>query len=323
MSMSEHSLQATRLKRHEPAPGVLARRIWKGIRQHEILTRAAAVTYYALTALVPFLALVVTLGAHLAPDIAGPSGTHAPLGDMTVDEFREALSRLLPQEAYHLVAIEIARIQQQPPVGFLSLGLVLSLWFASGVSWALMDALNRIHEVEETRSYPRLALISLGLTMLQTIIVLGTLSAMVIWPQVSTALGWRYESSLLNHAGQLLILSLASLLSLEVLLHFGPNVRRPWRCASPGSIMATMAFLVTSLLLRQYVRYFGNYGRWYGSLAGVMLLMFWIWINTVVLLVAVLVNMVVEGALGCDRSNQPGTNGNSAMQPESTSGSPM
>src|SRR5262249_5376839 len=152
-------------------------------------------TYYALTALVPFLAVLVTLGAHLAPDITSPSGTRSPLGDMTVDEFREGLSRLLPPEAYQVVAIEIARIQQEPPVGLLSLGLVLSLWFASSVTWAVMDALNRICDVDETRSYPRLALISVGLTMLQAIIVLGTLSALVVWPQVSTALGWRYESS--------------------------------------------------------------------------------------------------------------------------------
>src|SRR4051794_12386936 len=86
------------------APGVLAHRIWNKIEEHEIVTRAAAVTYYALTALVPFVAMLVTVAVHLAPDLTGPSGIRSPLGGMTVDEFRGELSRLLPKPAYDLVA---------------------------------------------------------------------------------------------------------------------------------------------------------------------------------------------------------------------------
>src|SRR4051812_1794898 len=101
------------------SPLEVARRTWEQIAEHELLTRAAAASYYALTAFIPFLGVVVTLAAQLAPDITGPSGARSAVGSMTVDEFREGLSRFLPDEGYQVVAGEIARIQKQPPIGLL------------------------------------------------------------------------------------------------------------------------------------------------------------------------------------------------------------
>jgi len=108
----------------------------------EIVTRAAAVTYYALTALVPFLAVLLTVAANLAPDLTGPSGARSPLGGMTVDEFRD----------------ELARVCQAPPTrwwpkrsrGFRSIHLLVycrrasfyASGFASSVTGAVMDALK-------------------------------------------------------------------------------------------------------------------------------------------------------------------------------------
>jgi len=60
------------------------------------------------------------------------------------------------------------------------------------------------------------------------------------------------------------------------MLTSAPNRPRRWRWVSPGTVAATIAFLMTSMILREYVHYFGNYGKWYGSLAGVMLLSFWV-----------------------------------------------
>jgi membrane protein len=287
-------------------PGVVAWRIWKKIEEHEIFTRAAAVTYYALTALVPFLAVLLTVAAHLAPDLTAPSGAVSPLGGMTVDEFRDELSQLLPRPAFDVVADEIARIQKHPPFGLLSVSLVLCLWFASSVTGAVMDALNRIYGVPETRSYARLVLTSLGLTILQTVIVLATLTVLVVWPQVSTALGWRTETSVAHRVAEWVLVGFGILVSLEAMLHFGPNVRHHWRWVTPGTVAATVAFLITSLLLREYVYYFGNYGKWYGSLAGVMLLSFWVWINALILFATVLMNKIIEDNILFDRMGRDG-----------------
>ena len=96
-------------------PRELLQRTWSKLVENQILLRASAAAYYALTGFVPFLAVFVALAAHLAPDITGESGARGALGGTTVDKFRDTLSRFLPDEAYEVVADEIARLQKQPP----------------------------------------------------------------------------------------------------------------------------------------------------------------------------------------------------------------
>ena len=83
--------------------------------------------------------------------------------------------------------------------------------------------------------------------------------------------------------------------------YVGPNIRRPWKWVTPGSILGTLALLASGLLLRGYVQRFDSYGNTYGSLAGVMLLSFWFWIAAVVLLVAFQVDRIIENKQESDR----------------------
>ena len=171
-------------------PRELLQRTWSKLVDNEILLRASAAAYYALTAFVPFLAVLVALAAHLAPDITGKSGARGAIGGMTVDEFRATLSRFLPNEAYEVVADEIGRIQKQPPVGLLSVGLAVSLWLASSLFRTVIDTLNRIQGVRETRPSWHLALTAIGLTTIEVVIILGIMVVLVVWPQLRGWLGW-------------------------------------------------------------------------------------------------------------------------------------
>lgn len=276
---------------------------WKKIGEHELVTRAAAAAYYALTALVPFLGVLVTLAVQLAPDITGPSGNRGGIGKMTVEEFRLTLSSVLPDQAYEVVAGEIARIQKQP-VGLLSLGLVMSLWLASGFFGTIMDALNRIHGVEETRPYWAFVLTAIGLTVLQAVIMVGTLVTLVAWPLVAGRLGWGGGKGM-GMGGILLEwlgMSVAIHFSFAMTLYIGPNVRKRWRWITPGSVFGTVVLMGASLVLRVYVHDFANYGKTYGSLSGVMLLLFWFWIAALILLVVVQMNKIIDE----ERAKSPG-----------------
>jgi membrane protein len=275
-------------------PRELLQRTRSELADNEILLSAAATAYYALTAFVPFLALLVALAAQLAPEITGKPGARDAIGGRTVDEFRDMLSRLLPGEAYEVVAAEIARIQKQPPVGLLSVGLAVSLWLASSLFRTVIGALNRIQGVRETRPWWHLALTAIGLTALEVAVILGTMVVLVIWPQLRGWLGWTDRAVVGETVAEWLIVAAGILLSLSLTSYLGPNVRRRWKWITPGSVLGTLAFLASGVLLRLYVQYFGNYGKTYGALAGVMLLSFWFWIAAVILLVAFQIDRIIE-----------------------------
>jgi membrane protein len=274
--------------------GEFLRRGWSKLVENEILLRASAAAYYALTAFVPFLAVLMALAAHLAPDITGESGARGAIGGMTVDEFRVTLSRFLPDEAYDVVADEISRLQKQPPVGLLSLGLAVSLWLASGLFGTIIDALNRIQGVRETRPYWRLVLTAIGLTAIEAVTVIGTLAVLVFWPHVRGWLGWTDRAGIGETTAELMLIAFGILISISMTSYVGPNVRRPWRWVTPGSTIGTLVMMTAGLLLRIYVQYFGTYGKTYGSLAGVILLSFWFWIAAVILLTALQIDRIIE-----------------------------
>jgi membrane protein len=275
-------------------PTDLVRRIWGEMVAKELMLRATAAAYCALTAMAPFLAVLLILAANLIPDITRGPGARGALGGMTVEELRSTLAYYLPEDAYNVVAEEIARIQRRPPVGLISLSLVVSLWLASSLFGTIIDALNRIHGVRETRPYWTMVLRAIGLTALEAIIVLGSLIALVVWPHLRGALGWRGQAPFAEDLLMWLVSALGVLFSFSVTSYWGPNVRHRWSWITPGSALGTLALLVSGLVLRVYVQHFANYGKTYGSLAGVMILAFWFWIAAVIALVAFQLDRVIE-----------------------------
>ncbi len=275
-------------------PRKLALLTWSRLIENEILLRASAVAYYAFTAFVPFLAVLLALAAELAPDITGSGAARSAISGLTVDEFRAALARFLPEEAYEVVADEIAHIQNQPPIGFLSLGLAVSLWLVSNLFATVIDGLNRIQGTHETRPYWRLTLTAIALTAIEVVIVLGALIVLVILPQIRGWLGWNSGAPVGRTAAEWFVVACGILLSFSVTFNLGPNIRPHWSWLTPGALLGTLAFLASCLILRVYVQYFANYSKTYGSLAGVMILLFWFWIAAVILLVAYQINKIIE-----------------------------
>ena len=86
------------------------------------------------------------------------------------------------------------------------------------------------------------------------------------------------------------------LISFSVANYFGPDAEQRWEWITPGSLIGTLVILCVSMLFRFYVQNWGNYSASYGSLAGVVVLMSWIWISSVVLLAAAELNKVIEDA---------------------------
>ena len=281
----------------------LAVGVWKRMEEHDSMTWAAAVAFYAMLATVPFLALVLVVTLLQLPDLSGASGRTNGLGHLTVDQLEATLRSLFPNEAYVLVRDQVSRIQVEPPLTLLSLGAVIALWSASNLFLVVIDALNRTYGVKETRSFVKLRLTAMAMTVLQAACLLGSLVAIVAWPQILRLLGLDPYGAVawLAMAVRWSAVSLMVLLSFAMTFHVGPNTHHRWAWVTPGSLTGTIAFLAFCIMFRLYVQHFGSYSS-LGALGGVMVLLFWFWAVALVLLGAAEMDRMIEAGSAIGKS---------------------
>jgi membrane protein len=276
----------------------LAIQTWKRMEGHDAMIWAAAIAFYALFATVPLLALFLVVTVLQLPDLSGAGGRTSGLGNLTVDELEATLKSLFPREAYVLVKDQIARIQSEPPVGLISVAVAVALWVVLSLSLTVIDALNRTFGVAETRSFVKVRLTALAMTLLQGTVLLGSLVAIVAWPQILRALGLNPIGAVawLATVARWIVVFLTVLMSFALTFNVGPAARQRWVWITPGTLAGTVAFVVFSYLFRVYVQYFSSYDTAYGSLGGIMVLLFWYWVVGMVLLGAAEMDRAIEAA---------------------------
>lgn len=288
---------------------------WELVRDHELLTRASAIAFSSMMAAVPLLALLLTACVFLLPDMSG-SGASG-IGNLTAGELEAALRSIMPDEAYRVVAEQIGRMQNQPPIALISVSLAITLWMASSLFVDVIDALNRVYGMVERRPYWRLRLTAMLLTILQTLILFGGLLTILSWPRI---LEWLSIAP--GSTGAMLLqwafMFGGVLASFALVFHVGPDSLQRKRWVTPGSLFGAFVFLVASACFRYYVANFAHYDKLYGSLGGVMALLLWFWISSIVLLVAAELNKIIEYASTRNeelrkkqerKDDAPGTNG--------------
>jgi len=277
-------------------PRELAVKTWRAMDDHEIQTRAAAVSFYAMLAMVPFIGLVLTLSVQLLPDLTGASARAKGLGDKAVEQFTATLDRTLPPEAADEIKDEIVNIQKNPPVTLISIGLAVTIWLASSLFVAVIDAMNRIYGVKERRGFIKLRLIAIFMTIVQAAILIGSLLAIVGSNLLLNHLGLGGSASSLATMALYFTVLVMVLLSFALTFYVAPDADQSWEWITPGSVVGSILFLGSTLLFRIYVHNFANYDKTYGPLGGVMVLLFWFWISSLILLGAAQVNKLIEEA---------------------------
>ncbi len=273
-------------------------RTWNRINENEIMTRAAAVSFYAMLALVPFLTFVLTLSVRLLPEISDSPGMKVQIGTLTVFELDRTLEEAFPPESYQVVHDQIVHLRNpaNTPPGLLLLSLSITVWLASSLFVAVIDAMNRIYGVVETRSFLKVRVVALMMTWIQAAILVGSLLVIVLWPQILKWTGLSLSSAWLATIVQWTVVSISVMLSFDLALYVGPDADQRWEWITPGSVVGTALFLASSFGFRIYVQHFADYDKTYGSLGGVMVLLFWFWISSLILLASAQVNMIIEEA---------------------------
>jgi membrane protein len=303
------------------SPRELAVRTWRASDEHEIQTRAAAISFYAMLAMVPFIGVVLTLAVQLLPDLTGWASKADQIGSTTVEQLKSTLETTLPPEASKEIEEQITAIQQRPPVGLISIGLAITIWLASSLFVAVIDAMNRIYGVKDRRGFLKLRLIAIFMTIVQAAILVGSLLAIVGWRYVLDRLQLGDSAAVLATGALYSVVLVMVLLSFALSFFVAPDADQSWEWITPGSIAGSILFLGATLLFRIYVHNFANYDKTYGPLGGVMVLLFWFWISSLILLGAAQVNKIIEEAspLGKNygqRTNPAEAPNFEAMKPE-------
>ena len=259
-------------------------RVFHGISEDRITTMSGGVTFFVLLALFPGLAGLISLYGLFADS-------------STIGQHLNSLEGVLPEGGMQILRDQLQQLTSQPAqkLGLATIAsLAVSLWSANGGIKAMFEGLNAVYEENEKRSFIKLNAISLALTLGGLTFVIASLLTITVVPNLLSFLGLPGVSEIVNFARWPVLLVVASLM-IAVIYRFGPSRDQPqWRWISPGTIFATVTWIVASLLFSWYTTHFGSYNKTYGSLGAAVGFMTWIWISTMVILIGAKINAELE-----------------------------
>jgi membrane protein len=263
-------------------------RLWGRINDHDLLARAAQLSYYFLLALFPLLIFLVTL-----------LGYFAAAGSQLRDSLLAYLPTVMPYSAVTLVYATIEEVTAKRGGGTLWFSLLAALWVASSGMGAISDTLNVAYNVRETRPWWKVRLISVGLTAGLAVLILVALAIVLyggkIGDAVADSVGYGSAFRVTWRLVQWPIMLAFVFLTFDLIYYFAPNRRRRgWQWATPGAITAVMLWLLISFSLRIYLHFFNTYTVTYGSLSALIVLMLWFYLTGMAVLIGGEINSELE-----------------------------
>jgi membrane protein len=240
---------------------------------------AASITYYSALALFPFLLFVVALASlFLQPSDA--------------EKLVAQLRQVAPGPATQIVGDRVRELAQSQHGSLVGFGALGAIWAASGGAMALMRALNTCYDVDEGRPFWKVRAIAVLMTVLSGVLALAAGLVAVAAGPIGDAIGGP-----LGTAVSWLRLPVAAIVMLflwAVVYYVLPDVEQTFKFITPGSVLGVVLWLVASWGFSKYVANFGNYDKTYGALGGVIVMLLWMWISSLVLLLGAEVNAFIE-----------------------------
>ena len=263
---------------------VLWRVLWS-ISEDRILSTSGSVAFFALLAVFPGIAAVVSMYGLFAD--ASTIGSHVSL-----------LSGFLPGGVLQLIAEQIALITRQgnQTLGMaFGIGLLIALVSANSGMAALFDALNVVYDEREKRSLVKFYATTFLFTLAGIGFVIVAISGVVLLPLVLKFVGLTTTTEWLLAILRWPILFVTLVVSLACIYRYGPSRRDArWRWVTWGSLLGALLWMAASMLFSWYVATFDSYNKTYGSLGAGVGFMVWLWLSAVIVLLGAELNAETE-----------------------------
>jgi membrane protein len=262
----------------------IAKRGWQEAKADHVPLLGAGVAFYAFLALFPTLIAIVSIYGLFAE----PAGITAQL---------QSVTKTLPADARKLIIDQVTTLTAQRStlgVGAL-VSILIALFSASGGVNNLMSAINIAYDEDDERSFIKKRLLALALTAGAIVFLIIVLALVGVLPPLlrnifgTSALRW-----VLQIAGILVLVALVAV-ALAVLYRVAPERDAPKiKWVSVGAGVATVIWLIASVGFSVYVSTLGNYAKTYGAFAGIVILLFWLWLTAYAILLGAEINAEAE-----------------------------
>jgi len=270
-----------------PAKGwfQVTKRAWAEAKVDQVPLLAAGVAFYSFLSLFPAMIAAVTIYGL----VADPA---------TVERQTKAISDALPADAASIITDQMEAIASQPEQS-LGLGLIialaLALWSASGGVGNIVTAVNIAYDEEETRGFVKRKALALVFTLGAILFVVVAVTLIAVTPLLLDAFVPDGVLSVLLNAARWIGVVIAVAIALAVLYRYAPDRDSPrFAWVSVGAAVATVIWVIASVGFSLYVENFGSYSKTYGALAGVAILMLWLWITAFIVLLGAEINAEAE-----------------------------
>ncbi|WP_332872524.1 YihY/virulence factor BrkB family protein [Pontibaca salina] len=291
--------------RHPETPSRIPAKGWKDIAmrlkckvtEDHVTLISAGVAFYALLALFP----AITAFIAIAGLVLDPSDIVAQLDD---------LSGFLPADVSEIVIGQAQKVagSETGGLGLAAIGgILIALYSASKGVGSLLEGLNVAYDEKEKRGFIKLKALTFGLTLLLIIGFILAIGLTLALPAVLGLLPLGAGAKFTVTAGSLIVMLILLLLGLSVMYCVGPSRDRPeWKWVTPGAVSACLLWIAASAGFSTYVSNFSSYNESFGSLAGIIVLLLWLWISALVVLLGAEINAAIEAQTGHDTTSGAG-----------------
>jgi membrane protein len=263
----------------------VVRRAFKESSADNVPILAGGVAFFAFLAIFPAIIAAISLYGIFAD----PETVAAQVRD---------LSAALPEQARPILADQLQSVASASggALGFsLVISLLAALWSASSGTGNLLKAINIAYDEDESRGFLKVRGIALALTLGAIVFMLLTLALVAVVPVVLNALPLGPLGTVLAQVLRWVLLVVLVVVALAVTYRVAPDRDLPrFAWVSTGSLVATVLWIIASIAFSLYVNNFGSYNKTYGALAGVVVLMLWLYLTSYIVLLGAEINAESE-----------------------------
>jgi membrane protein len=277
----------------------LAKRVARGIDENDLLGRASELAFNFLLAFFPLLLFMLAL-----------FGLFASRSSQLQTGLLFYFADILPPGAFQLLTTITTELATTAAGGKLTLGIVLALWFASGGMSSMISTLNAAYRVRESRSWFKLRVIAVGLTVAISILLLTALLIVLAGEHVADWIGAKLHLMstvvIVWKGMQWVAAVFFVVLSFSLIYYCGPTLgKHRWSWGTPGSMFGAFLWLAASAGFRAYLHFFNTYTETYGSLGALMILVVWLYVTGLAFLIGGLIDAEIERSTTRDHAEKP------------------